>query len=46
MDLVLGRGGFKNQQFNILILILSGAIVAYIAFPFATVLSFIEPTNC
>lgn len=42
---MLGRGGFKNQQFNILILILSGAIVAYIAFPFATVLSFIEPTT-
>jgi len=42
---MLRTRGFKNQQFNILILILSSAIVAYIAFPFATVLSFIEPTT-
>ena len=39
---MISRGDFKNQQFNILIVILSGAIVAYIAYPFITVLSFME----
>jgi molybdate/tungstate transport system permease protein len=36
---------FKNQQLDIIILILSGAIIAYVAFPFFSILNFMDPTN-
>ena len=36
--------GVKNQRFNILILILSGVAVAYIAFPFVSIITFLEPS--
>ncbi|MER5176460.1 MAG: ABC transporter permease subunit, partial [Candidatus Nitrosocosmicus sp.] len=35
----------KNQRFNIIILILSGVAVAYIAYPFISILTFIEPSK-
>ncbi|MDQ6723360.1 MAG: ABC transporter permease subunit [Thermoproteota archaeon] len=35
----------KSQRFNIIIVILSGAAVVYIAYPFISVLTFIEPST-
>lgn len=35
----------KSQRFNIIILILSGAAVAYIAYPFISIITFIEPSK-
>lgn len=35
----------KNFGFNIIILILSGITVAYIVFPFGSILTFVEPTK-
>ena len=35
----------KSQRFNIIILILSGAAVVYIAYPFISILTFIEPSK-
>ena len=35
----------KHQSFNILILILSGITVAYIVFPLASILTFVEPAK-
>ena len=36
-------GRIKNQGFNVIILILSGIAIAYIAYPLATILTFVEP---
>ena len=35
----------KHQGFNILVLILSGITVAYIVFPLASILTFVEPNR-
>lgn len=35
----------KSQRFNIIILILSGTAVVYIAYPFISILTFIEPSK-
>jgi molybdate/tungstate transport system permease protein len=37
--------GIKRQGFNVIILILSGLTVAYIAYPLATILTFAEPAK-
>jgi molybdate/tungstate transport system permease protein len=37
--------GIKNQQLDIIILILSGAVIAYVGFPFISVLNFLEPSK-
>ena len=38
-------GRIKNQGFNVIILILSAIAIAYIAYPLATILTFIEPSK-
>ena len=38
-------GRIKYQGFNVIILILSGIAIAYIAYPLATILTFIEPSK-
>ena len=38
-------GRIKYQGFNFIILILSGIAIAYIAYPLATILTFIEPSK-
>ena len=37
--------GIKHQGFNLIILILSGLTVAYIAYPLATIFAFVEPAK-
>jgi molybdate/tungstate transport system permease protein len=37
--------GKKLQGFNIIILVLSGLAIAYIAYPLVTILTFVEPTT-
>jgi molybdate/tungstate transport system permease protein len=37
--------GIKHQGFNLIILTLSGLIVAYIAYPLATIFAFVEPAK-
>jgi molybdate/tungstate transport system permease protein len=37
--------GIKHQGFNVIILILSGIAVAYIAYPLTTILTFVEPSK-
>ena len=38
-------GRIKYQGFNVIILILSGMAIAYIAYPLATILTFVEPSK-
>ena len=38
-------GRIKYQGFNVIILILSGIAIAYIAYPLATILTFVEPSK-
>ena len=38
-------GRIKYQGFNVIILILSGFSIAYIAYPLATILTFVEPSK-
>ena len=35
----------KNQRFNIIVVVLSGIVVSYIAFPFVSVISFTQPST-
>ena len=35
----------KNQRFNIIVLVLSGVVVSYIALPFVSVISFFQPST-
>lgn len=35
----------KSQRFNIMVLILSGAVITYIAYPFISILTFIKPST-
>jgi molybdate/tungstate transport system permease protein len=37
--------GIKNQQLDIILLILSGTIIAYVGFPFISILNFLEPSK-
>lgn len=37
--------GIKNQQLNIILFILSGTIIAYVSFPFISILNFLEPSK-
>jgi molybdate/tungstate transport system permease protein len=37
--------GIKYRKFDVIILILSGAIIAYVGFPFISILNFLEPSK-